>query len=42
MNLLIALHRTVPRHLHNVPVLVTALKALPDWFITSKTGTFYI
>lgn len=33
-------HRALIRHSHDVPVLVTALKAKPDWLITSNTEHF--
>jgi predicted nucleic acid-binding protein len=33
-------HRTWIRHVHDVPVLVTAIKARPDWFVTSNTAHF--
>jgi predicted nucleic acid-binding protein len=33
-------HRTFIRHVHDVPVLVTALRASPDWFVTSNTAHF--
>jgi predicted nucleic acid-binding protein len=33
-------HRAFIRHIHDVPVLVTALKARPDWFVTSNTAHF--
>jgi hypothetical protein len=35
-----AAHRALIRHVHDVPVLVTAIKAGPDWFITSNTAHF--
>lgn len=33
-------HRTLIRHLNDVPVLVTAIKARPDWLVTSNTEHF--
>lgn len=33
-------HRLLIRHIHDVPVLVTALKARPDWFVTANTAHF--
>jgi predicted nucleic acid-binding protein len=33
-------HLASIRHLHDVPVLVTAIKAKPDWLITSNTEHF--
>jgi predicted nucleic acid-binding protein len=33
-------HRTSIRHVHDVPVLVTAMKSRPDWFVTSNTAHF--
>ncbi len=33
-------HRSWIRHLNDVPVLVTAIKALPDYLITSNTEHF--
>jgi predicted nucleic acid-binding protein len=33
-------HRASIRHVHDVPVLVTAIKARPDWFVTSNTAHF--
>jgi hypothetical protein len=35
-----AAHRAFIRHVHDVPVLVTAIKASPDWFITANTAHF--
>jgi predicted nucleic acid-binding protein len=35
-----AAHRSLIRHGHDVPVLVTAIKARPDWLITSNTAHF--
>ena len=35
-----AAHRAFIRHIHDVPVLVTALKARPDWFVTANTAHF--
>jgi predicted nucleic acid-binding protein len=36
----LTLHRPLIRHVHDVPVLATALKARPDWFVTSNTAHF--
>jgi predicted nucleic acid-binding protein len=36
----LATHRSVIRHRHDVPVLVTAIKARPDWLVTSNTAHF--
>jgi predicted nucleic acid-binding protein len=33
-------HRHSIRHLNDVPVLVTAIKARPDWLVTSNTEHF--
>lgn len=33
-------HRTSIRHVHDVPVLVTAIKSRPDWFVTSNVAHF--
>jgi len=33
-------HRPLIRHLNDVPVLVTAVKARPDWLVTSNTDHF--
>jgi predicted nucleic acid-binding protein len=33
-------HRGSIRHLNDVPVLVTAIKARPDWLVTSNTEYF--
>lgn len=33
-------HRHLIRHQADVPVLVSALKAAPDWFLTTNTGHF--
>lgn len=33
-------HRAAIRHRNDVPVLVTAIKASPDWLITSNTEHF--
>lgn len=33
-------HRAFIRHQHDVPVLVTAIKARPDWLVTSNTEHF--
>ena len=33
-------HRGSIRHLNDVPVLVTAIKARPDWLVTSNTEHF--
>jgi hypothetical protein len=33
-------HRHLIRHLADVPILVAALKAQPDWFITENTRHF--
>jgi predicted nucleic acid-binding protein len=34
------LHRHLIRHLNDVPVLTTAIKARPDWLVTSNTDHF--
>jgi predicted nucleic acid-binding protein len=36
----LAAHRTFIRHIHDVPVLVTAMKAQPDWLVTSNVAHF--
>ena len=33
-------HRALIRHGNDVPVLVTAIKAQPDWLVTSNTEHF--
>jgi predicted nucleic acid-binding protein len=33
-------HRSLIRHTNDVPVLVTAIKARPDWLVTSNTEHF--
>jgi len=33
-------HRTSIRHVHDVPVLVTAIKSRPDWVVTSNVAHF--
>jgi predicted nucleic acid-binding protein len=33
-------HRSLIRHINDVPVLVTAIKAKPDWLVTSNTEHF--
>jgi len=33
-------HRTLIRHVHDVPVLAAAIKVRPDWFVTSNTAHF--
>ncbi|HNG94936.1 MAG TPA: PIN domain-containing protein, partial [Acidobacteriota bacterium] len=33
-------HRALIRHGHDVPVLVTAIKARPDWLVTSNIDHF--
>ncbi|HKV42607.1 MAG TPA: hypothetical protein VJX67_25620 [Blastocatellia bacterium] len=33
-------HRSWIRHMNDVPVLVTAIKAKPDWLVTSNTEHF--
>jgi len=33
-------HRSWIRHLNDVPVLVTAIKAQPDWLVTANTEHF--
>ena len=33
-------HRHLIRHLNDVPVLLTAIKAKPDWLVTSNTEHF--
>lgn len=33
-------HRALIRHINDVPVLVTAIKAQPDWLVTANTEHF--
>jgi predicted nucleic acid-binding protein len=33
-------HRSLIRHINDVPVLVTAIKAQPDWLVTANTEHF--
>ncbi len=33
-------HRSLIRHINDVPVLVTAIKAKPDWLVTANTEHF--
>jgi predicted nucleic acid-binding protein len=33
-------HRALIRHVNDVPVLVTAIKARPDWLVTANTEHF--
>lgn len=33
-------HRTLIRHMNDVPVLVTAIKAKPDWLVTANVEHF--
>jgi predicted nucleic acid-binding protein len=33
-------HRSLIRHINDVPVLVTAIKARPDWLVTANTEHF--
>lgn len=33
-------HRALIRHVHDVPVLATAIKARPDWLVTTNTAHF--
>jgi predicted nucleic acid-binding protein len=33
-------HRPLIRHVHDVPVLATAIQARPDWFVTANTVHF--
>jgi predicted nucleic acid-binding protein len=33
-------YRSLIRHVHDVPVLATAIKARPDWLITSNSAHF--
>jgi hypothetical protein len=36
----VSLHRHLIRHQADVPVLVSALRAAPDWFLTTNTRHF--